>query len=354
MGIFRKIKEFLLYGGMDRERFSFLWPQVIDDNLALMRIYTWVGMILFLALSVFSIMFDVAASSNLITYILSFAAMSLLMAIILFVLPKRKNLVMPVLYAEELVIYLFSLSVASAHTEVPMVSAIVFLTLIPQLFSDKPVNMIFVTSCAVAITSAFALSSKSGSVLEMDIWNVLSFGVLGIFVNMALMKIKLGAKDQADRVVQLSNNDMLTGLRNRNCYESRINLYPSEAHKTIVCVYCDANGLHELNNQSGHHAGDEMLKVIAGEFSSVFGTESYRIGGDEFVGFALDKDMDWGLEQAEAMTEHICARGYDTSFGVAAGEKSRDIRELIKEAEAMMRENTRAYYSYDDSKARLD
>ena len=30
-----------------------------------------------------------------------------------------------------------------------------------------------------------------------------------------------------------------------------------------ICVYIDANGLHELNNERGHEAGDLMLRFVA-------------------------------------------------------------------------------------------
>ena len=30
-----------------------------------------------------------------------------------------------------------------------------------------------------------------------------------------------------------------------------------------ICVYIDANGLHELNNERGHEAGDLMLRFLS-------------------------------------------------------------------------------------------
>ena len=53
-----------------------------------------------------------------------------------------------------------------------------------------------------------------------------------------------------------------------------------------ICVYIDANGLHELNNERGHEAGDLMLRFVAESLMEQFPKGSLcRVGGDEFVVF---------------------------------------------------------------------
>ncbi len=54
-----------------------------------------------------------------------------------------------------------------------------------------------------------------------------------------------------------------------------------------ACIYIDANGLHEINNERGHEAGDQLLRAVAERFcgSSFRGTISTACGGDEFVVF---------------------------------------------------------------------
>ena len=47
-----------------------------------------------------------------------------------------------------------------------------------------------------------------------------------------------------------------------------------------ICVYIDANGLHELNNERGHEAGDLMLRFVAESLMEQFPKGSlYRVGG---------------------------------------------------------------------------
>ena len=86
------------------------------------------------------------------------------------------------------------------------------------------------------------------------------------------------------KIEQIGLMDMLTGLRNRNCYEHPLEYYITKNVESLCCLYIDANGLHELNNTLGHAAGDEMLIYIGNSLKTIFGTQdTYRIGGDEFT-----------------------------------------------------------------------
>lgn len=64
-------------------------------------------------------------------------------------------------------------------------------------------------------------------------------------------------------IKEMGENDLLTGLLNRNSYQKRILEYPKKYTESIACIYADANGLHELNNSQGHEAGDRMLQCVA-------------------------------------------------------------------------------------------
>ena len=115
----------------------------------------------------------------------------------------------------------------------------------------------------------------------------------------------------------------------------------------MACVYCDVNGLHELNNSQGHEAGDEMLREVALTIRNYFGdTHSYRIGGDEFVAFVLDTDMENVAKQSEAIAKKLQASDYYVSIGISIG-KPRNLdqmEELVKKAETEMYEAKRIFY----------
>ena len=80
-------------------------------------------------------------------------------------------------------------------------------------------------------------------------------------------------------VKRRGERDALSGLYNRNRFEVDVPEYASRYRTSLACVYIDVNGLHELNNQEGHEAGDNMIRSTAQALIEVFGTDcAYRIG----------------------------------------------------------------------------
>lgn len=139
--------------------------------------------------------------------------------------------------------------------------------------------------------------------------------------------------------------DVLTGLLNRNRFERDISFYQQLQGRSLACIYLDANGLHELNNEKGHAAGDEMLKNIAGEIKREFGEETtYRIGGDEFLIFVTGKTREEVLEMAAKVQQAAREKGYDVSVGVQWTEKVASVSRLMKEAERQMYADKERYY----------
>ena len=148
----------------------------------------------------------------------------------------------------------------------------------------------------------------------------------------------------------MSETDQLTGLNNRNSYEMRIPLYRSLYQNSICCIYVDVNGLHELNNTQGHKAGDEMLCYIADSLRKQFGIkDTYRVGGDEYVAFAIDIPKEEIERRIEAMCESITEKGYHAAVGYEfSGKKDQDISRLIVGAESKMYKDKAEYYKGRD------
>jgi diguanylate cyclase (GGDEF)-like protein len=138
-------------------------------------------------------------------------------------------------------------------------------------------------------------------------------------------------------------SDALTGLKNRNCYQHEIK--EIEKHKgSICCIYIDANGLHDLNNTLGHEAGDNMLKFVANEVKKTFGNDSYRTGGDEFVAFLKDTDIEQIKAKIENFRQKITEVGYNASIGYAVNDEEAYIDRLIEKAEERMYADKAMYY----------
>lgn len=134
--------------------------------------------------------------------------------------------------------------------------------------------------------------------------------------------------------------DGLTGIRNRYCYEHFVKDIEKMDFKNISVIYIDADNLHEINNSEGHDAGDRLIKTLAQLSVKTWGIDnSFRIGGDEFVIFAFDKDAIKINEQLEKLKREMKKKKYSISTGYchSSGYKM-SIQDMIARAEKMMYE----------------
>ncbi len=106
---------------------------------------------------------------------------------------------------------------------------------------------------------------------------------ISIFVNDDMKKRKL-----LEELENLSYNDVLTGVYNRNKYLARLADLDLESLNSIGVVQADANSLKRFNELYGEKHGDEMIKRIAHTLSLFMPNEVYRVAGDEFVGLCLN------------------------------------------------------------------
>lgn len=89
-------------------------------------------------------------------------------------------------------------------------------------------------------------------------------------------------KELEYNIWRLANTDALTGLANRQAfyeYVKRINV-----NEKVHLFYVDLDNFKQVNDNFGHKAGDEALKVTATILRQVFGKDfPARLGGDEFI-----------------------------------------------------------------------
>ncbi len=119
-----------------------------------------------------------------------------------------------------------------------------------------------------------------------------------------------------------------------------------------ICVYIDANGLHELNNERGHEAGDLMLHAVAESLMEQFPKGSLCRVGDEFVVFPAPAEGQTCEDRIHSASASITAQGYSISCGIAAHESVVGLRELVREADEKMLESKLAYYAEHDRRVR--
>lgn len=225
----------------------------------------------------------------------------------------------------------------------------------PLLFTDKPWVMNLSTIFHVAFFVTLALLFDGKDYASGDSVNAVAFGIISIIVGSYLNSVKLKRYVSEAALKRLSNTDLLTSLNNRNSYEQNLPSYRARCKKSLHCIYLDANNLHEINNNKGHAAGDELLQEIASALRKQFGQkDTYRIGGDEFVALVVDGSKEEVEKKLEDFMKEISEKGYDVSIGesFASVGDGADIRSLINKAEADMYVAKRAYYLTHGSELR--
>lgn len=343
----------LLYGGLSPEEFKVIRDDIVVENRRELRLYTPIACISFCILSVTCQLTEGPAAVNLWIYVISCLAMGVILAgtILLDHITTfaRQKCITVLVYAFMTVLYVFSIAVSAMHAEYPAVSAIAFLLVTPLLFVDRPIRVMVTTVVAVIAICVTSSCMKSDILAIDDVWNAITFGAVTLPLGIFIQRMRLTQLYQARMIAYLSENDTLTGLNNRNSFESRLEDYPQSGAKVLVCAYADANGLREMNNSKGHEAGDALLRAIANEMRKSFGKrDTYRIGGDEFVAIIPDGDIDEIRRELQRMQVKLVPKGYSVSCGASSIDAKRgNMRLLVREAEQEMYVQKRKYHGND-------
>ncbi len=152
-----------------------------------------------------------------------------------------------------------------------------------------------------------------------------------------------------DRLKILSSKDMLTGVNNRNemnNYVDSLCTAETNACGPVGVIFADLNGLKRMNDESGHNAGDKLLKDAACALQEVFDdAEIFRAGGDEFSIIIAGIEND-ALQKKIEEVRAACAHYDRLSFALGGSTEpdSRNVRKTLKNADIAMYEDKRLYY----------
>lgn len=212
-----------------------------------------------------------------------------------------------------------------------------------QLFSKKKSEFTYFRSEVEAKTSVIAF----GMLVPPDCSEANPWAVVLIGFDLSLDLI-------AKNMKEIYRQDSLTGLLNRNAYDSDVEQLRSADIGAVVCVYADMIGLHEVNNHLGHKQGNRMLREFADAARAFFGDDRlYRIGGDEFVIISSAHTEAQTRKQLNYMRERLHTQGCEISVGVASSESTSDLPKIIEQAENEMRREKKEYYVRGGSKRQL-
>ena len=132
--------------------------------------------------------------------------------------------------------------------------------------------------------------------------------------------------------IEQASRDPLTGLHNRRHLVERFELMLGEAERTggrIAVALFDVDKFKSVNDEYGHPAGDQVLRVISERMRKAVRPNDTvgRYGGEEFVVVLPGCDAVFGRTAAERLRAAVAARPVDSagspiaitcSVGVAA------------------------------------
>jgi diguanylate cyclase (GGDEF)-like protein len=156
---------------------------------------------------------------------------------------------------------------------------------------------------------------------------------------------------RADRLVELSRTDALTGLSNARALFERMDAELARSRRyrqPLSLLLVDLDGLKTINDRYGHRAGDEAIRSLANVIRSQLRRTDLgaRWGGDEFAVLAPSTAKAAALALAERIREmvaHERARWpLSASVGVATIEPGAD--EAVVDSSTLMRAADAAMY----------
>ena len=217
---------------------------------------------------------------------------------------------------------------------------------VPLLFVMPPVQHISNILFFAVIFIGLVLHVKTGRIAVIDITDCVVFGMVSSIIS-SFMMVSMHQNFLSElRLRRFANFDILTNMQNRNAYESSRDSWAKKCTVSLSCVYVDVNGLHELNNASGHEKGDQMLQTVALELQGRFGRDNcYRTGGDEFVAFVQDEPETAVRAATDELIRALERKGCSAAIGVATQNAgSVDLDTLIRQAEQQMYQAKEEHY----------
>ena len=149
----------------------------------------------------------------------------------------------------------------------------------------------------------------------------------------------------------LGTHDVLTKLYKRTVYVDELNRLERKGPHPVTIVMADLNGLKNANDESGHAAGDALLRR-AGEVLKVEKPAyACRVGGDEFAILLPETDEAAGEMLLQSIQDLIAINNtfypdltLSLSMGVATASQGERMEFVVKRADLAMLAAKRQHY----------
>lgn len=189
---------------------------------------------------------------------------------------------------------------------------------VPRLAKDLGMKKIYVQGLQRMVTGLLTLQGQRLGFIEIVNPAPECFKGGGFLLHTLtrIFAILLRNRDILKEMHRLGHTDELTGAGNLRAFEEYEKTIPDGTQTAFF--YCDIDNLKKINDQKGHHIGNEAIRHTAEALAEQAGMEhTYRLGGDEFLAVTADIKEREAETMAEDMREGFNRRNVSVSLGYA-------------------------------------
>ncbi|MCU0105546.1 GGDEF domain-containing protein [Acholeplasma vituli] len=175
--------------------------------------------------------------------------------------------------------------------DIPPVFFNLFMVLYPILFILKERDLILyqVGSATLFLVISFLYHDRSFYLFQMDVFLIVTGLLIGIPVNIMVLKLRRRELYMKELFVAYSHLDELTKLPNRRAFNLHIEAlfkFNKENNIPLGIALFDVDDFKLFNDNHGHLEGDSILEKLATLIQTQVDRDTFfaRFGGEEFIG----------------------------------------------------------------------
>ena len=140
-------------------------------------------------------------------------------------------------------------------------------------------------------------------------WLVMQMSMLLFAVLFAMLWLAAAVRDLVVGLKWERNHDALTQLLNRRGFEENAATWQRRGEGCSAVLMCDIDWFKSINDQHGHAAGDEILRLVGQALRGSVrqGDLVARLGGEEFAALLRVKDASDAMTVAERLRAQLRA-----------------------------------------------
>ena len=182
-------------------------------------------------------------------------------------------------------------------------------------------GLVLTTIFTIEIVTKFSFNMELSTGVRL---NLITLAVSSFFIEMATYSDQVYYCMSEARLIEISNIDELTGLKNHRKLDFDLEEVAKENVDTVF-IMADANNFKSINDKYGHAFGDEVLSSIGDIFRQTFHDCGYRYGGDEMSAVLPAANLQEAILKCNEINERLLERFENgevkMSFGLYRGKK---------------------------------